>query len=93
MSPIRLTPSVFPSNGQSGKSIVDERFDAADRLGNSLLIFNQGKPNMVVAALAETDTRRNRDTRPGDHLPGKFKRTHFRKLSGDLRPDEHRALW
>ena len=57
-----------------------------------MLVFDQRKPDMVIAVLSETDPRRHGDFRLGQQMLGEFERAFLPERLRDLGPDEHRRL-
>ena len=66
--------------------------DAAHRLAGARLILDQGEAHMIVAIVAEADSRGYRHLRLRQHLLGELQRPHLLVGLRNLRPDVHRGL-
>src|SRR5690606_22023543 len=83
----------FPCWNSFPYTVLTEHFlDAAYRLTDTLLVFDERKAHVFIAVLAETDAGRNRHLRIGQQPLRELERTNGTIGFGNARPNVHRRF-
>src|SRR4030095_11809853 len=90
--PIRTSLTRLTGGSSSSARSATQVLEPAQRLTDALLVLHERETNVAFPALAEADTRRDRDPRLLDGEPRELQRAEAAEGFGDRRPHEHCAL-